>query len=140
MKTITVLLALFLTMNFYAQSEGGSSVSVKIDNIKSNEGAVLFGLYTEGTFMKSKPEFTAKSEVVDGVAQVTFENIPTGTYAISCFHDMNGNDQMDFEPSGMPKEAYAISNNAVNMYGPPEWSEAKFEVTGEDVNMNLNLN
>lgn len=140
MKTITILFALFLTMNFYAQSEGGSNVSVKIDNIKSDEGAVLFGLYTESTFIKAKPEFTAKSEIVNGVAQATFENIPNGTYAITFFHDVNGNNQMDFEPSGMPIEEYGVSNNAVNMYGPPEWSAAKFEVTGDDVSMNLNLN
>ncbi len=140
MKTITVLFALFLSMNFYAQTEGGSNVTVKIENIKNDEGSVLFGLYTQNTFLKAKPEFTAKSEIVNGVAQITFENVPEGTYAITCFHDMNGNDQMDFEPSGMPKEDYAVSNNAVNMYGPPEWTDAKFEVNGTDINMDLSLN
>jgi len=140
MKKLTVLIALLLTMSFYAQTEESSKISVKIENIKTNDGSVLFGLYTQSTFMKAKPEFMAKSEVVDGVAQITIENVPKGTYAISCFHDMNGNDQMDFEPSGMPKERYGISNNAVNMYGPPEWEEAKFEVADNDIDMNIKLN
>jgi len=140
MKTITVLFALFISMNFYAQNEESANISVKISDIKNNQGSVLFGLYTQTTFLKAEPEFTAKSEIVNGVAQVTFKNVPTGTYAITCFHDLNGNDKMDFEPSGMPKEDYTVSNNAKNMYGPPTWDDAKFSLDTADISMDLDMN
>ena len=99
MKTIAILIALFLAQQFQAQSNNTTTITVSVKNLDSNEGAVLFGLYTEMTFMKAKPKFNAKSEIVKGTATITFEDITPGTYAISCFHDKNGNGQMDFEPT-----------------------------------------
>ncbi|MCF4101843.1 DUF2141 domain-containing protein [Gillisia sp. M10.2A] len=139
MKTISILFAMFLAHTLNAQSEKSLNIEVIVENISSADGSVLFGLYTEDTFMKAKPNYSAKSEILDGVAQITFENIPEGTYAISCFHDANGNNKMDFEPTGIPKEAYGISNNKVNLYGPPIWSDAKFDTEGNEMKMNIKL-
>lgn len=139
MKTIAVLIALFIGQLFYAQSESASEITVTVENIKSDNGTLMFGVYSEKTFMKAKPEYYAKSDIVEGVASVTFKDIPPGTYAISCFHDKNNNSQMDFEPTGMPLEPYGISNNKINSYGPPVWEDAKFELGEESMNMTLKL-
>ena len=139
MKTISILFAMFLAHTINAQSEKTLNIEVIVENISSADGSVLFGLYTEDTFMKTKPNYSAKSEIVDGVAQITFEDIPEGTYAISCFHDENGNNKMDFEPTGIPKEAYGISNNKVNLYGPPIWVDSKFDTEGNEMKMNIKL-
>lgn len=139
MKTIAILFSLFLIQQFQAQPNSTNKITVTVKNLDSNEGAVLFGLYTEITFMKAKPKFNAKSEIVNGTASVTFEDITPGTYAISCFHDKNRNGQMDFEPTGKPLEPYGTSNNKTNPNGPPKWSDAKFEVSGSPLELNINL-
>lgn len=139
MKTIAVLIALFLTQLFYAQTSGSPEISVRIENIKSDSGKIMVGVYSENTFMKAQPQYRAESEIVDGVASVNFKNLPTGTYAISCFHDKNGNSQMDFEPTGMPLEPYGISNNNINQYGPPLWEDAKFVLSDESLEMTIKL-
>lgn len=139
MKTITIFLMLFFVQQFYAQVDSTTTITVVIENLKSDEGSVLASLYTEKTFLSSQPELTAKSEIIEGKASLTFENVPVGVYGITAFHDKNGNNQMDFDATGMPKENYGISNNKFNPYGPPEWGDARFEVSGPTMEFKINL-
>ncbi|MFD2561533.1 DUF2141 domain-containing protein [Aquimarina rubra] len=134
-------LVLFLTMtavNFVtnAQDTDGVTITVTVPNVANSDGAVLFGLYDETTFMKAAPIKSAKGEIVNGVAKITFTDIPAGEYGISCVHDANNNERMDFEENGMPKESYGVSNNNMS-YGPPMWSDAKFQVGAEDVELEI---
>lgn len=139
MKTIIILATMLFVQQFHAQIDSTTTITVEVDNISINEGNVRFGLYSENTFMKSEPEYTATSKIVDGKAKITFEDVPAGTYAITCIHDINDNKRMDFEPTGMPKEYYGVSNNKFNPYGPPLWNDAKIEVAGNTMKLNLNL-
>ena len=43
---------------------------------------------------------------------------------------------MDFQPNGMPLENYGMSNNPMN-FGPPEFDQAKFEVSDKDVTLEI---
>ncbi|HET8810328.1 MAG TPA: DUF2141 domain-containing protein [Flavobacteriaceae bacterium] len=133
MKTVAIIIALILTELVSAQQ----TVTVTVTNVPNDQGKVLFGLYTEGTFIKAVPDYSATSTIENHIAKVVFENIPAGEYAVSCFQDQNSNDKFDFEPNGMPAEPYGISNNAMNMYGPPIWSEAKFSVADKPVNLEI---
>ncbi|WP_438422721.1 DUF2141 domain-containing protein [Aquimarina macrocephali] len=140
MKTLALLAAL-LVSNFLLQAQDnteGVTITVTVPNITSSEGEVLFGLYDENTFMKAAPIKAEKSTIVDGIAKITFSNVPEGVFAISCFHDINGNNRMDFEPSGMPKEDYGTSNNNMS-YGPPLWNDAKFEVNSENLELEIRM-
>lgn len=139
MKTLITLLCMLLTQQFFAQEAKTTTITVVIENLKTDEGSVLGSLYSEETFLKSNPEYSAKSEVVEGKATLVFENVPEGIYGITAFHDQNGNQKMDFEPSGMPAENYGISNNKFNPYGPPVWSDARFEAAGETLDLNIRL-
>lgn len=138
MNYFTIMIALFLTQQFQAQSNNTSTITVIVENLDSNEGTVLFGLYTEINFMKAKPKINLKSEIVNGTAKITFEGITPGIYAISSFHDKNGNGQMDFEPTGKPLEPFGVSNNKISN-GKPQWSDSKFEVSGTPLHFNIKL-
>lgn len=141
MKTLVLFLALTVlnfVSNVQAQDKEGISITITVPNVASAEGTVLFGLYNEVTFMKAPPIQTAKSEIVDGVAKVTFTNITAGEYGITCVHDANNNQRMDFEANGMPKESYGVSNNNMS-FGPPMWNDAKFEVGAENLEMEIRL-
>ncbi len=140
MKTLALLVALLIS-NFITQAQNepkGITITVTVPNVTSSQGEVLFGLYDENTFMKAGPIKAEKSTITDGVAKITFTNVPEGIFAISCFHDTNGNNRMDFEENGMPKENYGVSNNGMS-YGPPQWGEAKFEVGSEDLNLEIRM-
>ncbi|GAB5399784.1 MAG: hypothetical protein Aureis2KO_13690 [Aureisphaera sp.] len=147
MKTILTTVALFISsLLLNAQSDAiatehadseGTTITVTVP-VPGTGGKVIAGLYNESTFMKAAPLQGLESEIVDGKATVTFVNVTPGTYGITLFHDKNDNKQMDFEPNGMPKEMYGVSNNAMS-YGPPQWSDAKFEVAHEPITLEIRL-
>ncbi|WP_025740115.1 DUF2141 domain-containing protein [Aquimarina pacifica] len=140
MKTLALFIALYIS-NFCLQAQetqDNITITVTVPNVTSSEGAVLFALYNEETFLKRTPLQEKKSTITDGVATITFTKVSKGTLAITCFHDVNGNEQMDFEPNGMPKENYGVSNNNMT-YGPPVWSDAKFEVNSEDIDVEIRM-
>ena len=70
--------------------------------------------------------------------QISFKEVPVGTYAIVCFHDVNDNLKFDMMDNGMPMEAYGISNNSFS-YGPPSFDEAKFEVNNTNLTFDIKL-
>jgi len=43
---------------------------------------------------------------------------------------------MDFDSNRMPLEDYGMTNNPLS-YGPPQYDDAKFKVTNEDLNFNI---
>lgn len=143
MKTILLSISLMFTATFLSAQNTSTSISEGTTitvNVpcKSNEGNVLIGLYTEATFLKAAPDMSLNAEIVDGIATATFENVPVGTYGISLFHDKNSNNQMDFDVNGMPLESYGVSNNAMS-FGPPQWSDAKFEVADQPIMMEIRM-
>lgn len=135
MKTFAILIALILSEFAFGQT----TVTVLVTNIPTNEGKMHFGLYTEGTFIKAPADYGQTIGIENNTATVVFENIPPGEYAISCYQDKNLNERFDFEPNGMPAEPYGISNNAINPFGPPLWSAAKFTVTKKPVSVEINF-
>ncbi|XLS27764.1 DUF2141 domain-containing protein [Flavobacteriaceae bacterium M23B6Z8] len=140
MKTIRLftIIALISTFTFAQNSiekeKTGVTIKVTIDNVRGDEGHVLFSLHTKDTFMKAPAIKNAAVIAKDGLAYAVFENVSPGKYAILALHDKNDNKKMDFEPSGMPKEDYGATNNVMTM-GPPNYSDAEFIVENEDLEL-----
>ncbi len=143
MKTIFLSIALIISgfaVNAQSNNESslnGTTITVHVP-IRGFGGSLIAGLYNEATFMKAAPLQGVDTQVMEGFATVVFTDVPPGTYAISLFHDKNGNKTMDFEANGMPKESYGVSNNNMSM-GPPQWSDAKFEVGTSPIKMEIRL-
>jgi uncharacterized protein (DUF2141 family) len=126
MKTLfTSLIALLFSFVINAQET--FTLKVTVNNAKNDQGKMVYSLSTENQFMKAAPIQAVSMEIKDGIAIATFENVPTGDYAVMVLHDKNNNEKMDFSDQGMPTEAYGMSNNPMS-YGPPAWADAKFTV------------
>ncbi|WP_299892124.1 DUF2141 domain-containing protein [uncultured Lacinutrix sp.] len=133
--SLTILFTLFTILGF-SQEKKGQTITVTIDNVKSNTGAVLLGLHDSTTFMKTDALQAAKSKIENNKITVTFKNVKPGEYAIIAVHDENENGKMDYESHGMPLESYGVSNNPLS-YGPPQYNEAKFNLANKDLNLNI---
>ena len=143
MKTLPLIFALLFSITFTTAQTSESksktnSIHVKINKLPSNKGHVILTLHNEETFMKSAGVKNIKAEIIDGKIDINFEDIEPGTYAILVLHDANDNNKMDFENTGRPKEAYGTSNNSMS-FGPPSFTDAKFEVNQEDIEMEIIL-
>ena len=73
----------------------------------------------------------ARLDVTGPTAIALFEDLPTGTYAMKAFHDVDGDGEMATNPFGMPTEPFAFSNNAVGNMGPAGWDRAQFVASGD---------
>jgi uncharacterized protein (DUF2141 family) len=72
-------------------------------------------------------------------AQVVFADLRAGVYAVSVFHDENMNERLDKNFMGVPKEGYGASNNPKKKMGPPNFNEAKFQLSGTEQSVEMKL-
>ncbi len=135
MKIITSIIITTIIM-FFGTIVEKRNITVTVVNVTSNNGKVNFALYNKTNF-RNEPIQTKSSTIKEGKSSVVFENIPLGEYAIICYHDKNNNDKMDFEANGMPIEDYGASNNIMNRFGPPQYEDAKFEVSDKNVSLEI---
>ncbi|HEV8515302.1 MAG TPA: DUF2141 domain-containing protein [Cyclobacteriaceae bacterium] len=129
MRKFIVVITLVLT----AQSGWSQAMEVIIKNVNDAEGNVLVGLYSNETDFLKKRFASQKIKASKGEVRVVFENIPVGKYAISVFQDSNLNGELDKNMIGIPKEGFGFSNDAMGMFGPPNFEKASFDWKGEQV-------
>lgn len=106
-------------------------ITVYIRNLKKPEGMLGILLYSSKQGFPDKPEKAVArriKKISDTSHEVTFENMPYGTYAVSVLHDENSNGKMDKNFIGIPREGFGISNNPKIKTGPPSFSEALFSL------------
>jgi len=135
-QALIVLLSVLGSTNLFAQN---ASLEVTVKNIKGTKGTIRIGLFTkEADFLKN----ATKGKVVDAngsEVKVVFEDLPAGDYAVSVIHDENGNEKLDTKAMGIPKEGFAFGNNAMGMFGPPSFDDAKVKLEGKPVQQVITL-
>ena len=104
-----------------------SSLTVEIDNLENNKGVVIVDIVDQNE--ESVTDQSAK--IVDKKCTMVFEDLKDGTYAIRFFHDENSNEELDMNFLGIPKEGFGFSNDAMGKFGPKDFSEWLFEVSGD---------
>ena len=117
----------------------GLKLDVTVSGFENSNGKVKIGLYnSESDFLKT-PYKSLSAAIHSNVATATFTDLPKGEYAISLYHDENGNGLLDKNVFGIPSEDYAASNNAKGSMGPPKYADAKFTInTTSKINIILN--
>ena len=120
----------------------GASFEVSFTNLQSAQGSLYVGVYrSEGDFLNENKVCFKKIIPVKsrGNLSLDLSELAPGTYAISCFHDVNGNGRLDKNWAGIPDEPYGFSNNARPKFRAPRWSEAKFEIKAGAAQMSIRL-
>ncbi|GGE19952.1 DUF2141 domain-containing protein [Psychroflexus salis] len=134
---------LFIASNFTANfnsTQVTGELKLKIKNVNvENKGKIYLALFTKENFMTQNFYQSTIHEVGEEYSfEITFKDVPFGVYAVSAFHDINGNQQMDFNENGMPVEDYAMSGTP-NEMGPPRWEEVKFTYHEDTTMINVNF-
>lgn len=95
---------------------------------------------SEANYTSKSPSFRGTSATIEGdKATAVFANLPYGEYAVRVYHDANGNDKLDMNFMGVPKEPYGFSNNVRGKFGPAEWKQVKFELQTERVTIEIQV-
>ncbi|WP_034059593.1 DUF2141 domain-containing protein [Lacinutrix jangbogonensis] len=137
MKTIAITFAILISSIFsFAQEKTNYNITVTVNNVKNDTGKVMLTLHTKNTFLVADGIQSIETTIKEGKIKATFKDVTPGTYAILILHDENENKKMDFDTNKMTLEDYAMSNNPLS-YGPPQYSDAKFEVLNQDLEMQI---
>jgi uncharacterized protein (DUF2141 family) len=127
--TLAVTLSFLLAATAMASA---TDLTVTVKDVRNASGAVLIVVYDEGSF--GTPEVAKakqKANANAGEVKFVFHNLPAGKYAVSAFHDENGNGKLDRNSLGVPTEGWGFSNDAQGAGGPPKFSQAAFDFDGK---------
>jgi uncharacterized protein (DUF2141 family) len=134
MKTLLLIsINLCFTLLSFAQQ---GTLEVKIEKNNTLEGEIYVGVFTEKGFLM-QPLKTGHAELKDKIATTLIEDLEYGTYAISAYQDVNGNNRLDMDEYGRPTEPWVMSGSPSSMM--PVWSEAKFKFNSEKKKVKLKI-
>lgn len=110
-----------------------TGLKIEFTNLQSARGRLYVAVYDRAdAFMQ--PEKAAAQYVLPvekaGALDLVAAGLKPGVYAVSCFHDVNGNGKLDKNLLGIPTEPYGFSNNARPTFRAPTWEEARFDFDG----------
>jgi len=137
-----VFFVLVLNTGIFAQDSTVTGVViVDVIGFKSDHGTAKVAL------SNSKEDFEDYKNAFRGVsvgitidnAQTKFEGLAYGEYAVKVYHDQNGNDKMDANFLGIPKEDYGFSNDARGSFGPASWQDAKFILDSDTLILTITI-
>ncbi|MGB0892036.1 MAG: DUF2141 domain-containing protein [Flavobacteriaceae bacterium] len=138
MKKILLIAAFIFSGIISSSAQEKHTVTLQFEGIKSNKGKLYVAVYNNKKSFLKKAFKGAIVKIEDNKAIVILEDIPTGVYAVSAFHDANDNKKMDTNFFGIPKEPIGVSNNAKGFMGPPKYKDAKFEVK-KNITLSINV-
>lgn len=148
MKTL-IFIAAALLAPLIAHSEDSMSASgvleIKVTNIENGSGTLYIAILdSPDGWLKSDADSKPFRDATQAVSSeddlvVSIGDLPPGTYAISLFHDLDGDAELDTNFVGFPKEPFGFSAQ-MGTFGPPEFDEAAIEISGEDTRVTIRLN
>jgi uncharacterized protein (DUF2141 family) len=115
---------------------------VSLTNIREAKGSVYVAVYDRRESFLDAKKMCARQILPVGNAgdlSFAFADLPPGYYAISCFHDVNGNGKLDTNLAGIPTEPYGFSNNARPRFRAPTWAESVFELKNSGSQISIKL-
>ena len=120
-----------------AQTNNAGTLTVRVTGARNSTGKIWVTVFQDAQGFPDDPSKAVRQQSVDidpntMNAQVTFKDLPQGTFAVSVFHDENGNGKMDKNFVGMPKEGYGASNNPKKKKRAPTFEEAKFSLNSSE--------
>ena len=133
-----------IAASLVSQDAATSKLTVQVAGARNSKGQIAIALFRDGTGFpgdKSKAFRTLQVRIDPQTlrAQTTLNDLPSGVYAVSVFHDENLNGQLDKNVFGVPKEGYGASNNPKRSMGPPKFTETKFQLDQPEKMIEISL-
>ena len=110
---------------------GHGRVEVTMTGLKNEDGNSRVAFFLDASVWPDGDASifaTAVVPISDGQAIAVFENVPAGPFAVSVYHDEDGNGELNSAVFGIPSEPYGFSADASDMFGPPSFEKAQIEL------------
>jgi uncharacterized protein (DUF2141 family) len=125
---------------FMAAASAGAQahdLTVQVLGARSDKGLVAGALYGSESSWLGK-SLQGEREPAGAKTVLVYRNLQAGSYALSVFHDENGNGKLDSNIAGIPTERYGFSRDARGRMAAPSFADAAFELRG-DMSITIHL-
>lgn len=119
-----------------------ATITVTVGPFKNDKGQLSCALHDKkDSFPMNFKIDNAQVHPIEGdYGTCVFEDVPAGIYALAVMHDKNGDNKLNTNFLGIPKEPWAVSNNVRPSLRAPKFKEAKFEIlNGEQKKFDLEV-
>ena len=108
-------------------------LTVQVAGVASDNGQILVAVYdkADGFLKKGHAIRGFRAKAVAGVTELQIDNLPEGRYALAIYHDENGNDELDTNWLGIPREPIGFSNAKMKAFGPPGFKDCAFTLDSD---------
>ena len=121
-------------------SGAAGELTIRVTGIKAAAGAVRVAVYARSGDFPDESAAIAKAAIAAVIPEIRhgFE-LPPGRYAVAVFHDRNGNERLDENFVGVPKEPYGFSNNVRGRLRAPSFAEAAFALGADPLDLAIEI-
>lgn len=116
---------LLIAMNSWCpdvESDSTYTLNVIAVNAASDEGTVRAQLLDHNKILVRR----TNRPIENREALIRFSELCAGQYAVRLYHDENGNQLLDTNVLGIPRERYGYSNNVRGWMGEPSFERQLF--------------
>ena len=125
---------LLISFQMYGQE---ATLKIKVFNIQKNTGKIVVEIYNNKSTWLETPLRKVLLNTNEDAKTASFD-VPFGNYAVSVYHDVNGNGELDRNFIGIPKEPIGFGNN-YKPFGKPKYKSAiiEYKATGKPQEIKL---
>ncbi len=118
-----------------------ADLTLNVSNIESTDGSMMIAVYDSKKGFDKKSTYRAINRRVEQAEmRVVLADMPAGEYAVMLFQDLDGNEKLDTNMLGIPKEPWSASLEGRSVFGPPAWSDVNFKIGEQNVSIKISLN
>jgi uncharacterized protein (DUF2141 family) len=124
-------------------ADSTSALSLQVRGFSHDRGRAVANLFRE-TDDVLKPDTAyrrVQAEIHEGRSTLSFTGLPYGKYAVSVFHDENGNGTLDHNFFRFPAEPLGFSNHfRLGLFsGMPSFEKLQFQFSADTAVMEMSL-
>ena len=128
---ILALVVLFCVGHAQAVPAQRGSIAITMTGFRSDRGTAMVALWRNAKEFPAKPPEDAPSRsvpITNGRANARFEGVIAGDFAITVFHDEDGDGELKESMFGIPKEGIGFSRDVRPRFRAPRFEDAKLEL------------
>ena len=135
-----LIVSVALLIVFYPKAKK-YDIEVVVSNINTQKGNIELAIFDKSeVFLQKNKSIRRYSKTIKGKRiKFKIKNLPKGSYAISLYHDINGDKECNLNFLGIPKEPYGFSKNYQPKYKPPHFEDCQFFVPSDEDIIYINL-
>ncbi len=125
---VWTLVMCMVATSAWADFQGEEDLILHVSGFTHDRGQAVANLFREGDDLFGKPFARVVADVRQGKATLAFARPQPGHYAVTVFHDENGNNTLDHNFLHLPAEPLGFSNGfKLSLFsGKPTFEKLRF--------------